>query len=1068
MEFRILGPLEVVADRRVVAIGGGKQRLVLGVLLLHSNEVVSIDRLVDLVWAGKAPAAARTSVQVYVSGLRKALGEGVLLTHPPGYVLRVHPGDVDAERFEALVRAAPSFEPAARATMLAEALALWRGPALADFTYEPFAAEAIGRLEEARLVAVEERIEADLELGRQALLVGELTALTVAHPLRERPRAQLMLALYRAGRQAEALELYQQTHRLLGDTLGLEPSEELQRLERAILNHDPRLEPTEAGTASRTRQRQLPRGTVTLLFCDVEGSTRLLETLGAGYAGVLADHRRRLREALEAHSGVEVDAQGDALFAAFATATDAVAAALDAQRALAEGPLRVRMGVHTGEPGLADEGYVGIDVHRAARICAVASGGQVLISQATRQLVETHVSDLGEHRLKDIGQPMRLFQLGDESFPPPRGTTVSRHSLPRPTSSFVGRAAEVSEVVALLRQSDTRLLTLTGPGGSGKTRLAIEVASELLEEYFDSVFFVPLAPLVDPALVETAIAERLAVSDAGKLGDKLRERGTLLVLDNFEHLLPSAPVVTALLEAAPELRILATSRELLLVRGEVAYRVPVLAEPEAVALFCARARIEPSDDVSELCGRLDNLPLAIELAAARTSVLSPAQILGRLSQRLDLLKARRGGDPRQDTLRASIAWSYDLLPPGEQQLLARLAVFASGCTNEAAEAICAADLDTLQALVEKSLLQRTGERFWLLETIREFAWERLDADNAGQDMQRRLAEFLVEFAETAQRQLRGPNQEVWFRSLLAEQGNFRVALGWAVAQQESTIALRLGTALEIFWRRRGQYEEGARWLDTVLALDLPPLPETHARALASGAHLSALAGNVAVAEQRYAESIRILRELGDEAGLAEALRGFAEVAAERGRPEEARAAAEEALELFTRRNDRGAMAGRLRFLAELALERGAVASARDLIGRAMAVAHEARDGRNVVRITHSLADLELSAGNLDEAERLYRSALLTARDAPHEAVAAHCLLGLAAVAGARGEAEQAGRLWSAGEGLADRLGMRFDPSAEARYRQVLAALDMHAATRFASARASAANLSVDEAIASIG
>ena len=489
------------------------------------------------------------------------------------------------------------------------------------------------------------------------------------------------------------------------------------------------------------------------------------------------------------------------------------------------------------------------------------------------------------------------------------------------------------------------------------------------------------------------------------------------MLDNFEHLLPSSPVVTGLLEAAPTLKILATSRELLLVEGEIAYRVPVLAEPEAAALFCARARIEPSEDISELCGRLDNLPLAIELAAARTSVLSPAQMLGRLSQRLDLLKARRGGDPRQNTLRASIAWSYDLLPPGEQQLLARLAVFASGCTNEAAEAVCTADLDALQALVEKSLVQRTGERFWLLETIREFAQERLDADNAGEDMQRRLAEYLVEFAETAQRQLRGPEQEEWFRSLLAEQGNFRAALGWAVARRESTIALRLATALEIFWRRRGQYEEGARWFESILALDLPPLPETRARALASGAHLSALAGDVAVAEQRYAESVRILRELGDEAGLAEALRGLAELAAEQGRSDEARAAAEEALELFTGLNDRGAMAGRLRFLGEVALERGALSPARDLLGRAMAVAREARDGRNVVRITHSLADLELSAGNLDAAEGLYRSALLTARDTPHDAVAAHCLLGLAAVAGARGEAEQAGELWSAAERL---------------------------------------------------
>ncbi|HET6175209.1 MAG TPA: BTAD domain-containing putative transcriptional regulator [Gaiellales bacterium] len=1064
MEFGILGPLEVLADGTSVVIGGGNQRSLLGVLLLHPNEVVSVDRLIDLVWDGQAPPAARTSVHVYVSALRKALGEDVLFTRPPGYVLRVRPGELDAERFETVLREARSSEPMARATALAQALALWRGPPLADFTYDRFAAEAIGRLEEARVAALEERIAADLELGRETQLIGELRALIAEHPLRERLRAQLMLALYRAGRQAEALELYQQTHRLLGDTLGLEPTEELQRLERAILNHDPQLEP-EAAAAARAPRRDLPQGTVTLLFCDVEGSTRVLETLGASYANALAEHRQRLREALETHAGVEVDTQGDAFFAVFATATDAVAAALDAQRALADGPLRVRMGVHTGEPVLTDEGYVGMDVHRAARICAVASGGQVLISQATRDLVQTAVSDLGEQRLRDIGDPVRVFQLGDESFPPLRGT--GNISLRRPTSSFVGREREVSEVVALLRDADTRLLTLTGAGGSGKTRLALEVAHELWREFRDGAYFVALAPLAEAALVGPAIADALANTDAGKLGDALRERRTLLVLDNFEHVLAAAPLVTELLEAGPHLKILVTSRELLLVEGEIAYRVPALAEPEAVALFCARARIGPSDDVRELCRRLDSLPLAIELAAARTNVLSPAQMLGRLAERLDLLKARRGGEPRQNTLRASIAWSFDLLAPDEQQLLARLAVFAGGCTNEAAEAICAADLDTLQALVEKSLLQRTGERFWLLETIREFAWERLEEGDERDDVHRRLAEHFVALAETAQRQLRGPEQELWFRALVAEQDNFRAALSWAVAQQESTVALRLATALEIFWRRRGQYQEGARWFDGVLALAPPALPEGRARALAAGAHLSALAGNVDVAEQRYEESIQSLRELGDEAGLAEALRGFAELAGERGRNREARAAAEESLELFTALNDRGAMAGRLRFLGELALDRRAVPSARDLLGRALTVAREAGDDRNVARTTQTLADLELSAGNLDAAEELYRSALLASRDTPYQAVAAHCLLGLAAVAGAGGEAEAAGALWSAGERLAERLGMRFDPSPQARYEHALGALDPDAAKRFAVARAAAATLTIDQAIASV-
>jgi tetratricopeptide (TPR) repeat protein len=402
-------------------------------------------------------------------------------------------------------------------------------------------------------------------------------------------------------------------------------------------------------------------------------------------------------------------------------------------------------------------------------------------------------------------------------------------------------------------------------------------------------------------------------------------------------------------------------------------------------------------------------------------------------------------------------------------------VFAGACTIEAAEAILDPDdqftfevIDGLTSLVEKSLVNAVvgaEPRLAMLQTIREYAIERLEEGDDAERMRLGHAYFFVAKAERAQRHLRGPEQETWFRSLLAEQDNFRAALGWAVARQESVIALRLSTALEIFWRRRGQYEEGVRWFESVLGLESPTPPGIRARGLAAGAHLAALVGNIAVANQRYTESMRVLRELGDRAGLAEALRGWAELAAERGQSGVAQSAAEESLELFTALNDRGAMAGRLRFLAELALERRAFSSARDLLARAIALAREAGDGRNVVRITHSLADLELSERNLEEAEGLYRSALESSRETPHQAVAAHCLLGLAAVAGARGEAEAAGRLWSAGERLAHHLGMRVDPSSQALYDQVLGAFDTHAEKLFASARTALAASTIDEAIA---
>jgi predicted ATPase/class 3 adenylate cyclase len=500
------------------------------------------------------------------------------------------------------------------------------------------------------------------------------------------------------------------------------------------------------------QMRAFPTGTVTFLFTDIEGSTKLLHELGDAYADALAEHRRLLREAFARHRGVEVDTQGDAFFIAFARARDALAAAAEGQAALESGPIRVRMGLHTGEPLVTEEGYVGIDVHRAARIAAAGHGGQTVVSQTTYDLAGADgLRDLGEHRLKDLSAPERIFQLGEGEFPPLK--TLYQTNLPIPATPFLGREPELGEVGETLARPEVRLLTLTGAGGSGKTRLALQGAAEAADDYPQGVWWVPLAPVREPDEVLTTAAR--AVGAAGSLEGAVGDRRLLLLLDNFEHVIEAAPNLTSLLAACPNLNLMVTSRERLQLDGEHIYPVPVLARPDALTLFATRARavrpdFEPNEALDELCERLDDLPLALELAAARTTVLSTEQLLNRLGARLDLLRGGRDAEVRQQTLRATIEWSYDLLDPDEQRLFARFAVFRGGCTLEAAEGICEADLDQLQSLVDKSLVRvRDGGRFWMLETINEFADERLAESGEEDELRRRHAKFFLRLAESA-------------------------------------------------------------------------------------------------------------------------------------------------------------------------------------------------------------------------------------------------------------------------------------------------------------------------------
>jgi len=605
---------------------------------------------------------------------------------------------------------------------------------------------------------------------------------------------------------------------------------------------------------------------VTFLFTDIEGSTRLLRELGDGYAGVLAEHRRAVREACRRHDGVEVDTQGDAFFVAFSRASDAVAAAVEAQHALADGPVRVRMGLHTGEPARGDEGYVGLDVHRAARIAAAGHGGQVLLSQATADLAGVDVRDLGLHRLKDLSAPERLFQLGTDDFPPLK--TLHETNLPIPATPFLGREREIEQIAALLHRPDVRLVTLTGPGGSGKTRLALQAAASAADEYDHGVWWVPLATLADPALAETAASQALGSTDS--LSATVGDKRLLLVLDNFEHLLDAAADVSETLGSCPQLTVLVTSREPLHINGEWEVAVDPLNEQEAIELFqqratAVRADLAANGEVVEICRRLDCLPLAIELAAARAKALALPALLERLEQRLPLLAGgSRAAPERQRTLRATIAWSYELLAPIEQEVFVRLAVFVGGCTLEAAEEVCGADVDTIASLVDKSLLRRSGERYWMLQTIREYGRELLAQSSEEDAVRRWHAEHYLALGEAAYAD-RIDSGLSWSRKLEEEHDNLRAALDF-LQESDRVGFLQLAGALGWFWVARSHLAEAVRRLEDALASPVDDQQLT-ARTLHSLAVLDSFAGHSAAAIDRLGQAIELWRSVADEGEL---------------------------------------------------------------------------------------------------------------------------------------------------------------------------------------------------------
>ena len=669
----------------------------------------------------------------------------------------------------------------------------------------------------------------------------------------------------------------------------------------------------------------LPTGTVTFVFTDIEGSTRLLNSLGQDeYSDLLTDHRQLVREVVAEAGGHEFGTEGDAFFLAFASAPAAVRAAVGIQRRMAAGEgggdrdLSVRMGIHTGEGVLREGDYVGLDVHRAARIAAAGHGGQILLSAATQILTQGHLPDgvslrdLGEHRLKDLEHPIRIFEAlieGQRSaFPPLKTLDRPAGNLPVQLTSFVGRDHELEEARQVL--ADTRLLTLTGPGGTGKTRLSIQLASLVQDEFDDGAWFVALAPITDPALVPSAVAEVLGLAEVRgdtrpalqRVIEHLRDRDALLVLDNFEQVVEAAGVVTELLQAAHGVKIVVTTRIVLHVYGEREYPVPPLELPdpshlpslaalsqfEAVALFIDRARAvrpdfavtnENAPAVAEITARLDGLPLAIELAAARVRLLSPDAMLARLGDRLALLQGGARDLPaRQQTLRQAIAWSHDLLSESEQKAFARLGVFMGGWTLEEADPVCgpAPDLgmdvlEAMESLVDNSLVVVREGRFDMLETIREFAVDRLEATGEADEIRRRHAETYLSLAERARPNLTTREAKLWLDRLEPEHDNTRAALEWAIGHGEPRLSLSLVSTLWRFWQMRGHLQEGRMWADRALAMPgTEEHPRERAEALEAAGGLAYWQFDTEAVARLYEEALEAAEALGDQALIANA------------------------------------------------------------------------------------------------------------------------------------------------------------------------------------------------------
>lgn len=809
-----------------------------------------------------------------------------------------------------------------------------------------------------------------------------------------------------------------------------------------------------------------------MLFTDIEGSTKLLQKVGANaYVRALEDHRRLLREAMRRHGGIEVEMQGDSFFFAFAEPAAAVAAACEAQSWLAHhgwdgDPVLVRMGLHTGEPLLVGDRYAGLDVHRAARIMDAGHGGQILLSERTADLVAgglplgIALSNLGEHRLKDLRESERLVQLLvtglEHDFPPPRGLGSSAINLPSQPTPLVGRERELAEVVGLLGREEIRLLTLTGPGGTGKTRLALRAAEELAAE-MEGVYFVNLAPLTDSNLVIPTIARTLGLDERpgegllATLSDRIAGKKVLLLLDNFEQVADAGPAVSELRAGNAALKLLVTSRASVHLYGEHEYAVPPLAGDEAVDLFAERARavtsmftLDHRQVVREICRQLDDLPLAIELAAARIKLLPERTLLERLDQRFKLLTGgARDRHERQRTLRATIDWSYDLLSAREKRLFRRLSVFAGGRTLETIEQVCDPEgkldvLDSVASLVDKSLLRRqeTGDarpRFVMLKTIQAYATDRLEESDECETFRRRHADCFLELAEQADEELRGPEQATWNELLELEHNNFRSAMEWSMRKGDGRLALEIAGRLWRFWLVRGHLSEGRRWLEA--ALGSAPAEAASGRALRGLATLAIEQGALDRGVEAAGAALALDREIGDERGAVHSLGLIADVVAFRGDLAAAKELYEEAAVVARRCGARLQLATNLYCLGQVARLCGDPNTAEARYTDALAVYAELEDSIGQGGVGLALAEVAGDRGDHGRAFSLLASSVEAHMKVRYVSGLLDGLDAYATLFAEVGQPESAARLWGAREMLGKEIGRGFDQPHEAASRK---------------------------------
>jgi predicted ATPase/DNA-binding SARP family transcriptional activator len=898
-EVRVLGPLEVVGrDGGVVSLAAKPRRL-LAALVAADGRACEVDELVEAVWNSSPPTSARSLVQVYVSQLRKALLDGMaVVTRGGAYALELEPGRLDATRFERLLaecEAARRDGNAALAVSLADrALALWHGRAYGELAYEEFVRAESERLEERKLAALEARLDAQLALGRHVEVLGEALALAEQNPYHERVQELAMLALYRCGRQTEALDHYAAVRARLIEELGLEPGRELRELQRRILQQDPELS---------------------------------------------------------------------------------------------------------------------VDAGRTTAVAGV---------------------------------------------------------LPLPPNPLVGRERELEQLRTLLARREARLIALTGAGGSGKTRLALEAARQAAGSYANGVVFVELAPVRDPALVVPAIAHALTVAEAPSeepleaLVAALASQELLLVVDNVEHVREAAPSIARLAARAPRLTVLVTSRAVLHVSGEHVFPVAPLAEEDAVELLVQRARLlEPTfarsvdneDDLREICRRVDGLPLAIELAAARIRTLTPRALRARLDSRLGVLTGGPRDLPaRQQTLRETIAWSVDLLGERERDVFARLAVFPGGATLDAAEAVCKADVDTLGALVDDHLVRRVdahGEaRFGMLETIREYALELLGDERGA--VERAFAEHVAALVEEAGPQLTGERQTHWLAVLDAEHENLGAALSYLAAAGDAEGRLQVATALSRYWYIRGHLTEGRWRLEHALADSETSDPDLRRRALTAAASLALLQGDYAAAAASAEQALAVAREIGTSLYVANALSNLGAIVLAGGDHDRAGPLLVEAVALARIVGDRRVAALAINNLGDLALTVGDYERAEPLFEESLALLKARGDAANVARSLFNLGAVALKLGRLPAADARFRESLSFAQQVGDTEDIAWCLEGFAAIAAAERDGERAALLLGAAGALLEGIGAEFKPFERA--------LDEHT-------RAEAARLVGEEAVA---